>query len=237
MTSKLPGRWRLPLHLSAVTLLGAMCAACATGRAPSPGCGSNGPPSTPAALKECVTKLGFDTLEAAGDEQPLTVVEKGGGAPCPGSMDTTRSCRYGPIATIQPESTSHLQKLAGLREGRIFAKLFLGPHHKVVYESLALVPGDTTYWWVQVTEKTDSGLYARSLRRGEDHDRYSKGDSVGVSIFISTARGEHGDTLLMKQYPLHYVRHEKKFKQALARWVWDPDDETTQGSCSQGCCR
>lgn len=224
MTSKLLGRWRLPLHLSAVTLLGAMCSACVTGRAPAPGCGSNGPPATLTALHECLQKVGFDTLEAAGDEQVLTVVEKGRGVPCPGSKDSTRSCRYGPIATIQPESTSHLQKFA-LGEGRIIARLFLRSGQTERYDSLALVPGDTTYWWVQFT------------KYGKDLDGKSKKDSVGVSVFISTARGEHGDTLLMKRNPLHYVKHENKFKQALARWVWDPDDETTQGSCGQGCCR
>jgi hypothetical protein len=173
------------------------------------------------------TKLGFDTLEAAGDEQPLTVVEKGGGVPCPGSKDSTRSCRYGPIAKIQPETTSYRHKFPALREGRIIARLFLSPGQTERYDSLALVPGDTTYWWVQFTK------YEKDL----DANRDTKKDSVGVSIFISTARGEHGDTLLMKRYPLHYVKHEDKFKQALARWVWDPDDETGQGSCGQGCCR
>jgi hypothetical protein len=236
MTRKLLGRWRLPLHFSAVTLLGAMCSACVTGRAAAPGCGSNGPPSTLTALNECLPKVGFDSLEAAGDKQALTVVEKGGGVPCPGSKDPTRSCRYGPIATIQPESTSHLQKFAALREGRIIAKLFLAPGQTQRYDSLALVPGETTYWWVQVTENTEKDLYQKSLKE-EGHGKYGSKDSVGVSIFISTARGEHGDTLLMKRYPLHYVKHENKFKQALARWVWDPDDETGQGSCGQGCCR
>lgn len=235
MSSPLLTRAQFALRFSAITVLvGAACFACAGGAVRAPGCGSSGPPSTIAALRACVMQLGFDTLEAAGDEQVLTVMEKGAGVPCPGSKDPTRSCRYGPIATIQPESTSHRHRYADLREGRIIAKLFLPPDEQQRYDSLALVPGKPTYWWVQVSEKTEQGLYQKALQ-GDQHARYGKKDSVGVSVFISEE--QKGDGLLMQRYPLYYVRHEGKFKQALARWVWDPDDEKTQGSCGQGCCR
>jgi hypothetical protein len=203
-----------------------LCVACSTGGiSASPGCGGDGPPTTPAALAECVKLVGFDPLEAAGDKQALTVITSGPGEPCPGGKDPSRSCHYGPLATIQPESTSHAQKIPNLREGRIIARLFLNENTKQRYDSLALVPGDTTYWWVQVTRGTDREIYAGS-----------KKDSVGVSVFISTAKNPDG-SLVTKTYPLNYVRHDGKFKQSLARWVWDSDDEKTQGSCGQGCCR
>src|SRR4051812_12843708 len=35
----------------------------------SPGCGGAGPPTTEAALRDCLKLVGFDTLEAAGDKQ------------------------------------------------------------------------------------------------------------------------------------------------------------------------
>jgi hypothetical protein len=205
-----------------------LCLACAHGvevSGASPGCGVVGPPTTAAALRDCVKLVGFDTLEAAGDKQALTVITSGQGEPCPGSKDLSRGCQFGPIATIQPESTSHNQKIPNLREGRIIARLFLNDNKKQRYDSLALVPGDTTYWWVQVTKGTDREIYSAS-----------KKDSVGISVFISTAVNPDGSPIT-KTYPLNYVSHKDKFKQSLARWVWDPDDEKTQGSCGQGCCR
>jgi hypothetical protein len=45
-----------------------------------------------------------------------------------------------------------------------------------------------------------------------------------------------GDRVRPKEFPLKYTEHYDGFKQAVARWVWDPTDETTQGSCGQGCC-
>jgi hypothetical protein len=202
-----------------------LCVSCAPQGGASPGCGGTGPPTTAAALRDCVKLVGFDTLEAAGDRQALTVITSGPGQPCPGSNDTSRSCQYGPIATIQPESTSHNQKVPDLREGRIIARLFLNENKKQGYDSLALVPGDTTYWWVQVTRGTDREIYSGS-----------KKDSVGISVFISTAVNSDSSPVT-KTYPLNYVSHKDKFRQSLARWVWDPDDEKTQGSCGQGCCR
>ncbi|MFL5491679.1 MAG: hypothetical protein ACJ8AV_09685, partial [Gemmatimonadales bacterium] len=50
----------------------------------SPGCGGAGPPTTVATLRDCVKLVGFDTLEAAGDKQALTVITSGQGEPCPG---------------------------------------------------------------------------------------------------------------------------------------------------------
>ena len=210
--------------------------ACAGGAPPSaPGCGS-GPPSTLAALRECVAQMGFDTLEAAGDEQALTIIEQSGGISCPGTKNDPRTCRYGPIARIQPESTSHRHRLPDLREGRIIAKLILPEGETKRYDSLALVPGKPTYWWVQILEKSESDLAKKASHyEKHKHDKYGKQDSVGVSLFISEEPA--GDTLFTQRYPLYYIKHEGKFKQALARWIWDPNDEKAQGSCGQGCCR
>jgi len=235
MVGLLP-RLRPALLLSITSLIGAVCSGCATGGARAPGCGTGGPPSTLAALRECVMGMGFDTLEAAGDEQPLTVIENKAGVNCPGSKDDARSCRYGPIAIIQPESTSHRHRFSELREGRIIAKLFLAADEKQPYDSLALVPGKPTYWWVQISEQSEQDLYKRASHYEQHkHDKYGKQDSVGVSFFISEEPAGRG--LLTKRYPLYYVKHDGKFKQALARWIWDPKDETAQGSCGQGCCR
>jgi hypothetical protein len=131
---------------------------------------------------------------------------------------------------------SHDLKFRHLSEGRIIATLFLKPGEKVPYDSLALVPDSATYWWVQVTERTEKDLddkYSKSQKEGQVH---GKKYSYGRSVFVSAAPGKDGK-LLNKEYQLQYVKHPDKFKQALARWVWDPDDEKTQGSCGQGCCR
>jgi hypothetical protein len=231
--SPLPYR-RLGLHLWAIPVWLGACAGPGVGTSAA-GCGTQGPPSTLAALRECVRPMGFDTLEAAGDEQALTIIGNDG-LSCPGTKDRARSCRYGPIARIQPESTSHRHKLSDLREGRIIAKLVLPEGETQRYDSLALVPRKPTYWWVQITEKSEGDLYKKASHYEQHkHDPYGKQDSVGVSLFISEEPAGNG--LLMKRYPLYYVKHEGKFKQALARWIWDPNDEKAQGSCGQGCCR
>jgi hypothetical protein len=200
------------------------------------GCPPNAPPSTPTELQACRTALQFDTLEAAGDDQVLTVIEARPGSPCPGSKNPALSCRYGPQAVIQPEMRSHDLKFRHLKEGRIIATLFLKPGEKVPYDSLAMVPDSASYWWVQLTDTTEKDFddkYSKSEREGQVH---GKKYSYGRSVFVSAAPGKDGK-LLNREYRLQYVKHPDKFKQALARWVWDPDDEKTQGSCGQGCCR
>jgi hypothetical protein len=244
MTSSQLGRWQLALRNAGnAFMLGVVSVACSG--APGPdgpipelpaGCPRNAPPSTTAELQACRPILEFDTLEAAGDEQVLTIIEAGTGSPCPGSKNQGLSCRYGPQALIQPEMRSHELKFRHLNEGRIIATLFLKAGETQRYDSLAVVPGHATYWWVQVTDKTEKDLddkYRRAEKEGQAH---TKKYSYGRSVFVSEAPGA-GGKLVTKEYPLQYVKHPDKFKQALARWVWDPDDEKTQGSCGQGCCR
>jgi hypothetical protein len=167
------------------------------------GCRRNRPPSTPAELTACLQGLDFeDTIEAVGDQQQLMIHP-----PCPAS------CRYGPLATIQPEKHSHLYSYDELNEGRIIAKLFLDPKEIRDYRKLGLVPGGVTYWWVQKTSENP--------------------DSAGRSVYITLV----GEKLRPPvENTLKYTEHENGFQQAVARWVWDPLDEKTQGTCGQGCC-
>jgi hypothetical protein len=228
MKSSLLGRWQLALHIFTITsLAGAISSGCARSYEPGPvpplpdGCPPNAPPSNTTQLRACLAVLDFDPLEAAGDEQRLTIFDTASGSPgspCPpGVPDAVRSCRHGPLAVIQPEINSYRYSYNDLKSGRIIAKLFLRKDEKEPYEKLGLQPGDTTYWWVQkIPGQPDN--------------------NAGRSVYITVTKQGSGG-LLAKNYALQYVPHEGKFKQALARWVWDPTDEKTQGSCSQGCCR
>jgi len=167
------------------------------------GCKADNPPANPAELKACLDSLAFDPIEAVGDEQPL--------------MINPADPRYGPLAKIEPEKHSHLYKdeYKELKEGRIIARLFLRPHQKG-YSKLGLVPGDTTYWWVQKTSEDTA--------------------NAGRSVFVTLIDGKVVPTEDREKRPLKYEKHEQGFRQAVARWVWDPLDEKTQGTCGQGCC-
>lgn len=168
------------------------------------GCKANEPPSNPTELAACLKGLEFEaSIEAVGDQQRLMI-----NPPCPGP------CRYGPLATIQPEKHSHLYSDAQLKEGRIIARLQLDSAETKDYKKLGLVPHGVTYWWVLKT--SDDSVNA------------------GRSVFLTLA-GERVQP--PKEYPLKYKEHYGGFKQAVARWVWDPTDETAQGTCGQGCCR
>lgn len=182
-----------------------------------PGCPADSPPSTATELDACTTGLVFEDLEAAGDQQRLIVFEKTGGSPCPpGVPDSIGSCRAGPLAKIEPETHSHLRSYSELKRGRIIARLSLAQGETEDYDKLALARDRITYWWVQLTNTTDTL-------------------NAGKSYYVR--KGENGATKLVQQdYVLRYTPHPDRFKQALARFIWDPTDDKTQGSCSQGCC-
>lgn len=171
-----------------------------------PGCKADEPPKTAAQVNACLKVLAFDTVEALGDKQPLMIHP-----PCPG-------CRYGPMATIQPEIHSHSYTDEQMAHGRIIALLFLDPAEKDSYPKLGLVPKGKTYWWVQ--------------RTSADTARTASGRSVYVTMV--------GDRVTPTEdrvnNPLRYAYHPGRFKQAVARWIWDPNDEKTQGNCGSGCC-
>ena len=216
MTSTRFGHWLL--------LLGGICSGCKpTARAPESDEGPDttvsvtprpdqAPPLPPACrrepkraedLKACADTLHFDSLEVAGDEQRLMV-----NPPCPGK------CRYGPLATIQPERDAHLYSEEDLKEGRVIARMFLSKGEKNGYKKLGLVPGQITYWWVQKVPGRKDGSDGRSV------------------YFTATRAG-----LVKKEFPLKYESYGGAAKQALARWLWDSKDEKTQGTCSSGTCK
>jgi hypothetical protein len=159
-----------------------------------------------------LTVLDFSTIEPLGDKQRLMI-----NPPC--RVDTD-PCRYGPLATIQPEVHSHLYKDDEIRHGRIIALMFLDPAERNKYPKLGLVPKGKTYWWVLRTSDD-------SLPKGSR--------SVFVTLESSGKVTRYEDR---HRLPLRYTNHEYVggFTQAVARWIWDPEDETPQGHCGQGCC-
>jgi hypothetical protein len=165
-------------------------------------CPSEGPPTTPAQLKACVGKISFDTLELAGDEQRLMV-----NPPCPGS------CRHGPLAKIEPAKGAHEYSDGDLKQGRIIARLFVRSGEKG-YPKLALVPGYTTYWWVQ-------------------KDATGRG---GRSLFISEATVGNRPVTERRRLEV-YSYPEGTFNRAIARWFWLEDDETAKGTCGSATCK
>jgi hypothetical protein len=153
-------------------------------------------PTRPADLRACVRGLEFDTLSLVGDEQRLAVCRAG-------------TCRYGPLAKIQPEESAYE---GDLRTGRIIARMFLSRGEKDRYDKLGLAPGDTTYWWVQKDE----------------------GRNEGKSYYLTVS----GDSLVRKSFIMHFTPYLGVApRQALARWLWMEDDEKTQGGCPSGTCK
>jgi hypothetical protein len=215
MTSTLPKRWML--------LLGAGISVACGGTvsrngdyAPRPnpppgsaigGCPLGAPPSNAKELEACLRTLRFDSDALAGDEQPLMVLDKSG-SPCPG--DRSRSCRYGPLARIEPVVGAHEYTERELRDGRIIARLSLGPKETESYEKFGLSPGLLTYWWVQ---KDASG-------------------TTGRSVYVTMTKGERLTAVerTLEVYPYH-GDSRIRVTRALARWIWDADDEKTAGSC------
>jgi hypothetical protein len=194
-------------------LAGWLCVACGTRTEPpvvSPEvqdgvarCPEGRPPTTRAELDACVGGISFDTAELVGDEQRLMV-----NPPCPSS------CRYGPLARIEPAKGAHQYTDGELTQGRVIARLFVRKGEKG-YPKLALTPGDTTYWWVQ---KSATG-------RG------------GKSIFISQAT-VGGRLLMTKPRELKLEPYAAdSFKQSIAGWYWLEDDETAKGTCGTATCK
>jgi hypothetical protein len=171
------------------------------------GCKPDEPPTTAKELQACLDSLRFNDIEAVGDKQPLMI-----NPPCPAT------CRYGPLATIQPEIHSHLYEDEEMKQGRIIARFFLDSAETTSYPKLGLVPKGITYWWVQRTSKETDGKV------------------TGRSVYVTLAGGEVKQTEDRVNNPLGYVYHEGAFQQAVARWIWDPNDDKPQGNCGSGCC-
>lgn len=170
--------------------------------APEP-CPKEGPPTNQAQLLGCIQGMEFDTTDLAGDEQRLML-----NPPCPGT------CRYGPLAKIEPVKRAHEYTDEELQQGRIIARMFVREGENG-YRKLALVPGHITYWWVQIDATGRSG---RSLFISD----------AMVDNKLVTARPRR--RLEVYPYPPGTV------KQALAKWHWLPDDETAKGTCGSATC-
>jgi hypothetical protein len=168
------------------------------------------PPQNQTELDACIKDLKFDPEPEAGDAQRLLVVDQGG-SPCPD--DPKRTCRFGPLARIEPVVNAHKFTKPQLREGRIIARLSI-ENGKEGYPKLNLAPGHKTYWWVQ-----------------------RDGDTGGTSVYVSDSLV--GDRpLASKPRPLKVnERPDGTFKQALVRWLWVPDDETAKGTCGSASCK
>jgi hypothetical protein len=211
------GRWiLLGAVLMALVGGGGVLICCLPESAPAlpAGCAQDQPARTTAELQTCLAGLEFDELPAAGDRQRLMIYDPGPGPGCPGA-DSIQNCRYGPLATIQPLKGSHKYDDDDLAEGRIIARMFVDSEETQGYPKFNLTPADTTYWWVRKHASPDSAK----------------------SVFVSTATGQHMDSLVTLTRPLEVEPHPDGFKQGLASWVWVPDDEKANGSCGQACCR
>jgi hypothetical protein len=174
-----------------------------------PACQGNTAPSDTTQLRGCLDSLHFDTVAAAGDEQRLLVHYTGG--PACSFGDTTKSCRHGPLAKIEPVVRAHLRDTTALNKGAVIARLFLRSGETEPYPKLGLVPTDTTYWWIKRQSATTALSTYISI----------SGDSV-----VATPQ----DTIAIELHP------PETYQQALARFIWDDADEKPQGPCGLGCC-
>lgn len=220
MTRMQLSRWRLPHPAGiALVLLGGIFTACCpkppTPPQPPAACPRGVAPSTRAELDACLQGLRFDSAPEVSDSQPLTVIN--GTAPaarCPG--DGKKTCRFGPLAKIEPVIGAQNYSEKDLAQGRIIARLSIPSSETEGYEKYGLKPGQTTYWWV-MTDSTRTG---------------------GKSVFVTATKD---GKLEPPQPPRRLVRYvyEKgeELGRAIARWIWSLDDETTQGSCGGGSCR
>jgi hypothetical protein len=218
----------------AVTLLLALSAACSrSDKAPGPsgepqttdtsavvqdtlgpplatGCPTNRPPDNETELNACIKDLKFDSEPEAGDAQRLLVLDQGG-SPCPD--DQKRTCRFGPLARIEPVINAHKFTKPELQEGRIIARLSIDSGQEG-YPKLSLIPGHMTYWWV----RRDTG-------------------TAGTSVYVSDSLTK-GIPTASRPKPLKVdERPLGTFKQALVRWLWIPDDETAKGTCGSASCK
>jgi hypothetical protein len=206
-------------------LVGIVFTACCPKPPPAPelaaGCPRDSAPSTQAELNACLQGLVFDSAYEASDEQPLAVITTSSGPRCPGDKSGTKSCRYGPLARIEPLIGAESYSEGELKQGRIIAKLSIPDGEKEGYPKYGLTPGQSTYWWVQ-TDSTARG---------------------GVSVFVTLRRD--GTVQQVRRQLRRYLdkdyedkgRYKRsKFKRAIVRWIWSLDDEEAKGRCGSGGC-
>lgn len=131
------------------------------------------------------------------------------------------SARYGPVATIQPESHSNDGSVADLRlRGKVIARMQVESIGAQPYPKLGLRAGTTTYWWVQL----------------------NPGDTVttGRSVFITVDPRGHIVSRTSSDLTVNGFgpRMHKFYRnlQPQARFTWNPADQGTWGTCNGVCC-
>lgn len=211
-------RWPLSLRATVALVATGIFTACCPKPSPAPeplpDCPKGTAPSSPAQLDACLHGFRFDAAPEVSDSQPLTVIGKPPGAPCPGDEDKTRTCRYGPIAKIEPVIGAESFTDEALRQGRIIARISIPGKEKEGYGKYHLQAGDTTYWWVQVDAR----------------------GTGGKSLYLTKSQVGKVEP---EPHPLERYVYKKveRLGRAIARWVWSLQDETTQGTCGSGTCK
>jgi hypothetical protein len=175
-----------------------------------PGCPAGSPPANGSQLAACLNGIEFDTTEFVGDEQRLMVRDSAPGTAPACFADSAYTCRYGPLAKVEPVKGAELYNDSSLTEGRIIARIYLREGETESYAKFQLAPGDTTYWWVKI--KPDTSVFVRRV--------------TGMVALAAKRKG-------LKRTP-----HPRgSFQQGFIRWVWDPKDETLNGGCGPSCCK
>jgi hypothetical protein len=129
--------------------------------------------------------------------------------------------RFGPVATIQPEVNSDKGSVAELRlRGKVIARIQVESIGAQPYPKLGLLPGTTTYWWVQ-------------LNAGDT-------TTTGRSVFVTVDGRGHIVSRTSSDLTVHGYGNTKHIVyrnlQPLARFTWNPADQGTWGTCSGACC-
>ena len=222
MLSRRIDRWRVIAGCGLAFLAGAIVSGCCRGpSAPTPEtmCRDGAPPTTAAELEKCLRNVTFDSAYEVSDEQPLTVITTdSGGPPCPGDTSGRLSCRYGPIARIEPVAGARRYSEKDLSEGRIIARLSIVGGSDGTYPKYGLERGVMTYWWVK-TDASGTG-----------------GESVFLTIHKDRSVTSVSHKLVRERFDSRNYQGSKP-NRASMRWLWTLDDEKAKGTCGAGTCQ
>lgn len=242
MTTLRLGPWHSPLRMGIALIAGLIFTACCPSgpKAPFPeACPRGTAPSTPEALKACTQDLPFDTAYESIDEQPLAVIDTAQGPRCPGdtSRTPTLTCRYGPLARIEPVIGAHRYSEKELMEGRFIARISVPGTEKEEYKKYGLVPGQTTYWWVQ-TDSTRRAGTSVFLTTGKDGRVVNKVTRPLTRYLDKDSGYKDADPRSAQTQTQERKSDYKpaKLRRAIVRWIWSLEDETAKGRCGSGGC-
>ncbi len=125
------------------------------------------------------------------------------------------SGHYGPLATIQAESTTVTLTLAQLDSGRVIGRILNQDPDS--YPKFGFMPHSVTYWWVD--------------RRGKDTTGWR-------SVMISMDSASRRVLNISERALIVETHYEYLYQRALARFLWSDRDEQLWVSCtSSGCCK